>query len=43
MVKPRQFQVGDLVLRKVEATGKFVEKGKLERTWDAPFKVTRVI
>ena len=43
LVKPRQFQVGDLVLRKVEATSKIVEKGKLGRNWDRPFKVTRII
>lgn len=43
MVKPRQFQVGDLVLRKVEATSKITEKGKLGMNWDGPFKVTRVV
>ena len=36
-------EVGDLMLRKFEATCKIVEKGKLKRTWDRPFKVTRVI
>ncbi|XP_057548014.1 uncharacterized protein LOC130826442 [Amaranthus tricolor] len=42
-VKTRRIQVNDLVLRKVEATGKIAEKGKLGANWDGPFKVTRVI
>jgi hypothetical protein len=39
-VAPRHFQAGDLVLRKVEATGKHV--GKLEPNWDGPYRVTAV-
>jgi hypothetical protein len=35
-VRPRQLQVGDLVLKKVEIT-KHV--GKLEPNWDGPFKI----
>ena len=42
-VKTRHIQVGDLVLRKVEAMGKIVEKGKLGANWDGPFKIIRVI
>ncbi|XP_057543932.1 uncharacterized protein LOC130823331 [Amaranthus tricolor] len=42
-VKTRRIQMGDLVLRKIEATGKIVEKGKLGAKWDGPFKVTRII
>ena len=38
-IAPRHFQPGDLVLRKVEATGKRV--GKLDPTWEGPFKVVR--
>ena len=37
-VAPRHFEAGDLVLRKVEATGKHV--GKLEPNWDGPYRVT---
>ena len=42
-VKTRHIQVGDFVLRKIEATGKIVEKGKLGANWDGPFKVIRSI
>lgn len=42
-MKPRQFREDDLVLRKIEATGKIVEKGKLGKNWDGPFIVSRVI
>ena len=42
-VKTKRIQVGDFVLRKVEATGKIVDKGKLGANWDGPFKVIRVI
>ncbi|XP_057545841.1 uncharacterized protein LOC130824839 [Amaranthus tricolor] len=42
-VKTRHIQIGDFVLRKVEATGKNAEKGKLGANWDGPFKVTHVI
>ena len=28
-VKTKRIQVGDLVLRKIEATGKIIERGKL--------------
>ena len=31
------------MLRKVEVTGKIVEKGKLGKTWDGPFKITQVV
>ena len=42
-VKTRHIQDGDLVLRKIEATEKIVERGKLGANWDDPFKVIRVI
>lgn len=38
-VKTRKLQDGDIVLRKIEATGKMVEKGKLGVNWDGPFKI----
>ena len=39
-VSPQQFEQGDLVLRKVEATGKHV--GKLEPNWEGPFQVVDI-
>ncbi|KAL0433557.1 UNVERIFIED_CONTAM: hypothetical protein Slati_2690000 [Sesamum latifolium] len=36
-VKPRSFQVGDLVLKKVEVSR---HVGKLDPTWEGPYKVT---
>ena len=39
-VAPREFQINDLVLKKVEATGKHV--GKLEPNWEGPFRVSAV-
>ena len=42
-VKTRRIQIGDFVLRNIEATGKVVEKGKIGANWDGPFKVIRVI
>ena len=38
-VAPRHFQPGDLVLRKVEATGKNADK--LDPAWEGPFEVLR--
>ncbi|KAL0408328.1 UNVERIFIED_CONTAM: hypothetical protein Sradi_1767200 [Sesamum radiatum] len=38
-VKPRHFQVGDLVLKKVEVS-KHV--GKLDSGWEGPFKVVKI-
>ncbi|KAL2243872.1 UNVERIFIED_CONTAM: hypothetical protein Sindi_0505200 [Sesamum indicum] len=38
-LKPRQLQVGDLVLKKVEAS-KHVEK--LDPAWDGPYKVVEI-
>ncbi|XP_057518009.1 uncharacterized protein LOC130798929 [Amaranthus tricolor] len=43
LVKTKHIHVGDYVLRKVEATGKIVEKGKLGANWDGPFKIVRII
>ncbi|KAL0444274.1 UNVERIFIED_CONTAM: hypothetical protein Slati_2150100 [Sesamum latifolium] len=39
-VKSRSFQVGDLVLRRVDA---LKPTGKLDPTWEGPYKVTSVI
>ncbi|KAI3457130.1 hypothetical protein Pfo_013793 [Paulownia fortunei] len=39
-VKIRNFQVGDLVLRRADA---LKQTGKLEANWEGPYKVTRVI
>ena len=39
-VKTKRIQV---VLRKVEATRKIVDKGKLATNWDGPFKIILVI
>jgi hypothetical protein len=43
IVKNRTFKQGDLVLRKLEATGNKESRGKLAPTWDGPFRVTRVV
>ena len=43
LVKTKHIQVCNIVLRKVEATGKFVDKGKLGTNWDGPFKIIRVV
>ena len=43
LVKPKQLQLHNYVLRKVEATGKITRKGKLGANWDSPFKITRII
>ena len=37
-ISPRHFQPGDLVLRKLEATGK--HGGKLDPAWEGPYRVT---
>ncbi|KAL0457062.1 UNVERIFIED_CONTAM: Gag-Pol polyprotein [Sesamum latifolium] len=39
-VKSRSFQVGDLVLRRVDA---LKPTGKLDPTWEGPYKVTSVV
>jgi hypothetical protein len=36
-VAPRHFQPGDLVLQKMEATGK--QLGKLDPAWEGPFRI----
>ncbi|KAL0458671.1 UNVERIFIED_CONTAM: hypothetical protein Slati_0494300 [Sesamum latifolium] len=38
-IKARSFQVGDLVLQRVDA----LKPGKLDPTWEGPYKVTNVI
>ncbi|KAL0312778.1 UNVERIFIED_CONTAM: hypothetical protein Sradi_5677100 [Sesamum radiatum] len=39
-VKPRNFQLGDLVLRKVEASDPI---GKLDPKWEGPYKVVEIM
>ncbi|KAL0449022.1 UNVERIFIED_CONTAM: hypothetical protein Slati_1458600 [Sesamum latifolium] len=39
-VRPGNFQVGDLVLRKVEASGPI---GKLDPKWEGPYKVVEIV
>ncbi|XP_074324310.1 uncharacterized protein LOC141661223 [Apium graveolens] len=41
-VKERFFQQGDLVLRKIEASG-VGERGKLAPTWEGPYKVMKTL
>ena len=38
-IRPRSFQVGDLVLRKVVANTKNTNDGKLRPNWEEPYKV----
>jgi hypothetical protein len=38
-IRPRSFQVGDLVLRKVVANTKNPNDGKLGPNWEGPYKV----
>ncbi|KAL0434405.1 UNVERIFIED_CONTAM: hypothetical protein Slati_2774800 [Sesamum latifolium] len=39
-VRPRKFEMGDLVLRKTENTGPV---GKLDAKWDGPYIIAEVI
>ena len=39
MVKPRHFNLGDLVLRKVSLATKNLAYGKLGPNWEGPYKV----
>jgi len=39
MVKPRLFNIGDLVLKKVSLTTKNPTHGKLGPNWEGPYKV----
>uniref|UniRef100_A0A2N9ILK1 Integrase catalytic domain-containing protein n=1 Tax=Fagus sylvatica TaxID=28930 RepID=A0A2N9ILK1_FAGSY len=38
-IKPRSFQIGDLVLRKVVANTRNLNDGKLRPNWEGPYKV----
>ena len=38
-VKPRQFNIGDLVLKKVSLATKNPAHGKLRPNWDGPYKI----
>ncbi|GMH25591.1 hypothetical protein Nepgr_027434 [Nepenthes gracilis] len=42
-VKARQFEVGDLVLRSIEATGKNAGRNKLSPNWEGPFLVSAIL
>lgn len=42
-VKNKVFKLGDLMLRKLEATNNIESKGKLVLKWDGPFKITRIV
>ena len=39
MVKPRHFNIGDLVLRKVSLSTKNLAHGKLGQNWEGPYRV----
>ena len=39
MVKPRQFNIGDLVLKRVSLATKNLAHGKLGPNWEGPYKV----
>ena len=39
MVKPRRFNIGDLVLKKVPLATKYPAHGKLGPNWEGPYKV----
>ncbi len=41
-VKPRQFSIGDLVLRKVTLATKDPIQGKLGPNWERPYKVVKI-
>jgi hypothetical protein len=41
-VKPRQFSIGDLVLRKVTLATKDPSQGKLGPNWEGPYKVVEI-
>jgi hypothetical protein len=41
-VKARQFEVGDLVLRKVTLATKDPTQGKLGPNWEGPYKVIEI-
>ena len=43
IVKPKQLQLYDYILREIEANSRFNEKGKLGANWDGPFKIVRII
>ena len=42
-IKPRVFQVGDLVLRKVTANTRRPNEGKLGPNWEGPYKVISLV
>jgi hypothetical protein len=42
-VHPREFGVGDLVLRKVLGNTKVANEGKLRANWEGPYRVTEIV
>ncbi|RZR97182.1 hypothetical protein BHM03_00026305, partial [Ensete ventricosum] len=42
-VHPRQIEVGDLVLRKTEASDPTRSRGKLAPNWEGPYQVESII
>ena len=42
-VNPREFKVGDLVLRKVVGNKKDPREGKLGPNWEGPYRITSVL
>ena len=38
-IKPREFRIGDLILRKVMANTRKLNEGKLGPNWEGPYKV----
>lgn len=42
-VKTRTFAVGDLVLRKIEVTGRNSTRNKLSPNWEGPYQVTGIV
>ena len=41
-VQPREFKIGDLVLRKVVGSQKDPTEGNLGPNWESPYKVTSI-
>ena len=39
MVKPRRFNIGDLVLKKVSLATKNLAHGKLGPNWEGPYRI----
>ncbi|GMI64579.1 hypothetical protein HRI_000127200 [Hibiscus trionum] len=42
-VRSKEFQVGNLVLRNIEASKLLTEMGKMASAWEGPYKVHKVL